>query len=419
MSCAWCCSAWTVDWAGATVGALLVAGAHSSAFLHLSLALGHASGLVESAALHAIVRFVSAQVAADLLDSSMFVDAVWWRRWSRAVLVADLVVARAAVGTVRVAGTVVRALVEVVIVALVLAKARSVTGGETLVSNGDTVINAFLRFIAPDNQALLDDGRILGITAPSWAGAAVGALLVAWARVHAGVFVRSADRQASWVSVASEGAVIRCVSALRSALLPKIIVVRIFETVRVWFWHSFWAVAVAELVPLGARAAKRAVSVAWAISRTLLNVFVVAFVFARSSGASRETLGSLVRAVFLTCFCFVSPNGEALVFVGDSAAPSWARTAKRTFGVARAVGDADIFIESAITVALAITWSTSDGAVVRIRGARVSALFRDIAVVIEAVLVRIGKVRTVGVAKHVIWWASATVGAVSMAGTLG
>jgi len=101
--------------------------------------------------------------------------------------------ARAAVGAVRVAGTVVRALVEIVAVALVLAYARTIAIGDTLISDGNAVVDAFVSFVAPNNEALFDDGRILGIAAPSWAGAAVGAFLVAGASVHASVLVRSAD----------------------------------------------------------------------------------------------------------------------------------------------------------------------------------------------------------------------------------
>ena len=87
--------------------------------------------------------------------------------------------------------------------------------------------------------------------------------------------------------------------------------------------------------------------------------------------------------------------------------------------VAGAVGDANILIESAIALALAISWGASDGAIVSIVSARVSALSRDFAVVFEAISIGIGKVGAVGVSKNVVRWASATVGAVSVARTLG
>ena len=44
---------------------------------------------------------------------------------------------------------------------------------------------------------------------------------------------------------------------------------------------------------------------------------------------------------------------------------------------------------------------------------------RDVAVVFEAISISIRKVGVVGVAKDVVRWASATVGAVSVARTLG
>lgn len=187
------CCAWAINRARAAVGAIFVARADGGAFLHFRLALAHASWLVKTAVAHAIVRFVGAQVATDLLVVAVFLDAVWWRGWSGAVLIANLVVARAAVGAVRVAGTVVRALVEIVAVALVLAYARTIAIGDTLISDGNAVVDAFVSFVAPNNEALFDDGRIFGIAAPSWAGAAVGAFLVAGASVHASVLVRSAD----------------------------------------------------------------------------------------------------------------------------------------------------------------------------------------------------------------------------------
>jgi len=170
-----------------------MARADGGAFLHFSLALAHARWLVESAVFHAIIRFVSAQVTADLFVFAVFFDAVWWRGWSGAVLIADLVVARAAVRAVRVARTVVRALVEVVAVARVLAHAGTVAVGNALVSDGSAVVDAFLSFIAPDDEALFNNGRIFGIAAPSWAGAAVRTFLVAGASVHASVLVSSAD----------------------------------------------------------------------------------------------------------------------------------------------------------------------------------------------------------------------------------
>ena len=113
---------------------------------------------------------------------------------------------------------------------------------------------------------------------------------------------------------------------------------------------------------------------AWAVSRAFLDVFVVAFVFARAGCASCKALSSLVGAVIFAGSGFVSPNGEALVFIGDSAAPAWARTAKRAFRVAWAVGHADVFVESAVTLALAVTGGACDGAVVGIRSAGVPAL---------------------------------------------
>jgi len=102
-----CCCARAINWARAAIGALLVAWADGGAFLHFRLALAHASWLVKSAVFHAIVGFIGAKIAADLLVFAVFFDAVWWRGWSGAVLVANLVVARAAVGAIRVAGTVV------------------------------------------------------------------------------------------------------------------------------------------------------------------------------------------------------------------------------------------------------------------------------------------------------------------------
>lgn len=84
-----------------------MARADGGAFLHFRLALAHASWLVKSAFAHAIVGFIGTQVAADLLVIAVFFDAVWWRGWSGTVLVADLVVAWAAVGAIRVARTVV------------------------------------------------------------------------------------------------------------------------------------------------------------------------------------------------------------------------------------------------------------------------------------------------------------------------
>ena len=143
-----------------------------------------------------------------------------------------------------------------------------------------------MSFIAPDDETLLDDRWIFSVTAPSWAWAAVGAFFVAWACVHAGVFVRSADRQASWVTIASEGAIVSGVSASRSALLPEIIMVWVLEALWVRLWNSFWAIAVSKVVPLRASAAKGAVSVAWTVSGAFLNVFVVAFVFTSSSCAA-------------------------------------------------------------------------------------------------------------------------------------
>jgi len=232
-----------------------VARADGRAFLHFRLALAHASWLVKSAVFHAIIGLISAQVAADLFVLTMFFDAVWWRGRSGAVLVSDLIVARAAVGAVRMAGTVVRARVKVVAVAGVLTNAGSVATDDAIVSDGNTIVDAFLSFVSPDKEALFDDGRILGIAAPSWAGAAIGAFLVAGAGIHAGVLVGSADRQARRISIASEGAVVRGISATISALLPEVIVVRIFKAVAVRLWHALRAVAVAEVVPLWARAA--------------------------------------------------------------------------------------------------------------------------------------------------------------------
>lgn len=188
-----CCCAWAINWARATIRALLVARADSGAFLHLRLALAHASWLVKSAIFHAIVGFIGTQVAADLFVFAVFFDAIWWRGWSGTVLVADLVVAWAAIGAVRVARTVVGALVEIVAVARVLAHAGTVATDDALVSDGSTIFNAFVGFVSPDNEALFDDGRIFGITAPSWARATFRTLLVAGTSVHAGVLVRSAD----------------------------------------------------------------------------------------------------------------------------------------------------------------------------------------------------------------------------------
>ena len=250
MSCAW-----AIDWARTAVGALLVARADSGAFLHFRLALAHASRLVKSAIFHAIVGLISAQVAADLFVFTMFFDAVWWRGWSGAVLVSDLIVAWAAVGAISMAGTVVRARVKVLAVTGVLTNAGSVATDDAIISDGNTIVNAFLGFVSPNKEALFDDGRILGIAAPSWAGAAVGAFLVAGAGIHAGVLVGSADRQARRFSIASEGAVVRGISATISALLPEVIVVRIFKAVAVGLWHALRTVAIAEVVPLWARAA--------------------------------------------------------------------------------------------------------------------------------------------------------------------
>lgn len=194
--------------------------------------------------------------------------------------------------------------------------------------------------------------------------------------------------------------------------------VGIFKTVTVGFWHAFRTVAVAKIVPFWARAADGAISVAWAVSRALLDVLVVAFVLARAGCAASETLSALVGAVVFTLSRFVSPDGEALVFVGNSAAPARAGAAKRTLGIARAVGDADVFVESAVTLALAVAGGASNRAVVGIGSARVSALFGDVSVVLEAVLVCVGKVRAVSVAENVVWWTSAAVRAVSVARTL-
>jgi len=93
---------------------------------------------------------------------------------------------------------------------------------------------------------------------------------------------------------------------------------------------------------------------AWAVRRAFLDVLVVAFVLARAGCASSKTLSSLVGAIAFTGFRFVSPNGEAFVFVGNSAAPAGAGAAKRAFGVAWAVGDADVFVESTVALALAV-----------------------------------------------------------------
>lgn len=237
--------------------------------------------------------------------------------------------------------------------------------------------------------------------------------------VHAGVLVSSADRQARWASVASERAIVSGVSALVSALLPEIVVVGIFKTVAVGFWHAFGTVAVAKVVPLWARAADRAISVAWAVSRAFLDVLVVAFVLAGAGSASSETLSSLVGAVAFTLSRFVSPDGETLVFVGNSAAPAWAGAAKRALGIAWAVGDADVLVESAVALALAVAGGASDRAVVGIRSAGVSALLGDVSVVLETVLVCVGEVRAVSVAENVVWWASAAIRAMSVARTLG
>lgn len=128
----------------------------------------------------------------------------------------------------------------------------------------------------------------------------------------------------------------------------------ILETVAIGFWHTFGAVTVAEIVPFWASAADGAISMARAVSCAFLDVFVVAFVLARAGCASSKTLSSLVGAVVFTSFCFVSPNCEALVFVGNSTAPAGAGAAKRALGVARAVGDADVFVESAVALALAV-----------------------------------------------------------------
>lgn len=84
-----------------------MAWADGGAFLHFSLALAHAGWLVKTAVTHAIVGFIGTQIATDLLIFAVFFDAVWWRGWSGTVLVADLVVAWAAVGAIRVARTVV------------------------------------------------------------------------------------------------------------------------------------------------------------------------------------------------------------------------------------------------------------------------------------------------------------------------
>ena len=195
--------------------------------------------------------------------------------------------------------------------------------------------------------------------------------------------------------------------------------VGIFKAVTVGFWHAFRTVAVAKIVPFWARAADGAISVAWTVSRAFLDVLVVAFVLAGAGCASCKTLSPLVGAVVFTLSRFVSPDCEALVFVGNSAAPARARAAKRTLRIARAVGDADVLVESAVTLALAVAGGASNRAVVGIRSARVPALFGDVSVVLKTVLVCVGKVRAVSVAENVVRWASAAVRAVSVARTLG
>jgi len=202
-------------------------------------------------------------------------------------------------------------------------------------------------------------------------------------------------------------------------LLPEVVVVRILETITVGLWHTFGAVTVAKIVPFWASAADGAISVAWAVSGAFLDVFVVAFVLARAGCASSKALSSLVCAVVLTSFCFVSPNSEALVFVGDSAAPARARAAKRTLRVARAVSDADVFVESAVALALTVAGCARDRAVVGIISAGIPALLGDVTVVLEAVLVCVGEVGAVSISENVVWWAAATVGAVRMAWALG
>ena len=195
--------------------------------------------------------------------------------------------------------------------------------------------------------------------------------------------------------------------------------VGIFKAVTVGFWHAFRTVAVAKIVPFWARAADGAISVAWTVSRAFLDVLVVAFVLAGAGCASCKTLSPLVGAVVFTLSRFVSPDCEALVFVGNSAAPARARAAKRTLRIARAVGDADVLVESAVTLALAVAGGASNRAVVGIRSARVPALFGYVSVVLETVLVCVGEIRAVGVAENVVRWASAAVRAVSVARTLG
>lgn len=237
--------------------------------------------------------------------------------------------------------------------------------------------------------------------------------------VHAGVFVSSADRQARWASIASERAIVSGVSANVSALLPEIVVVRIFKTVAIGFWHAFGTVAVAKIVPLWARAADRAISMARAVSRAFLDVLVVAFVFAGAGCASSKALSPFVGAVVFTLSRFVSPDSEALVFVGNSAAPARAGAAKRALGIARAVSDTDVLVKSAVALALAVAGRASNRAVVGIRSAGVPALFGNVSVILKTVLVCVGEVRAVSVAENVVWWAAAAVRAMSMARTLG
>lgn len=130
-------------------------------------------------------------------------------------------------------------------------------------------------------------------------------------------------------------------------------------------------------------------------------------------------MSSLVGAIVFTSFRFVSPNCEALVFVRNSAAPAGAGAAKRALRVARAVGDADVFVESTIALALAVASGAGNRAVVGVRSARISALLGDVAVVLEAILIGVGEVWAVRIAEYVVWRASAAVRAVRVARTLG
>lgn len=394
-----------------------MAGAFFNAFELFRLAIVRA--LVIFTLFDAIPRLIRTAVSAVLLNLSVIGDAIGIRNvGARTVAVSKVIVTRAAVRAVRVARTVVAALVQVIVVASVFALPIAVASSDAFVANVGAVVNALLRLVAPNQTALFGQAGVSWFATPIGTGTSFRTLWVARAFVHAFDFFCSAKRFAGRVSVAFEGASVSQVGTLVAALLRNVRIRTLLETVFVRHRNLVGTVRVAEIVAWRARAAVLTVRMTGTVIATLLEVLSVAFVLANCVAARIQTIHSLRPAIVVAGLCLVTPDRFAFFVWRNATAPSRTGASQRTLGVAWASRDANVFFEAAVGKALLVAIAP-DSAVIPVTRAFVSTLLRNVAVLLETVLVRLGHAnRTVAIAERVFFGTGATVGAVSVAGAV-